>query len=154
MYKTVRTAVRIFKVGIILTVFALFITSCEEENDIGNLDNAYIESVTVINVPPYYWDNASSPDLQLKLAPKSSSEWRYLTNRIKNVEVVPEILLFDVDIKITDEDWELELIDYDDLNADDVIYRITFNPYEDAENSKIPIFYNGLLVLEFNYLIK
>ena len=145
---------RKLKFSVFILIMIIFFNSCEKVETPENLENAYNGSVTIINVPPYYWDNASSPDLQLKLAKKSSTEWTYITNLSYNVEIVPETLLFEEEINITDEDWELELIDYDDLNEDDVIYRITFNPYREAEDDKIPIYSNNLLVLEFNYYVK
>lgn len=145
---------KILNLAFILTAFLIFLSSCEELDETEDLENAYIESVTIINIPPYYWDNGSSPDLLLKLAKQNSPEWTYLTNQSDNVESVPEILLFDEEINITNEDWELELVDIDDFNEDDQIYRIIFNPFDNAEKGKIPIYHNDLLVLEFNYNIK
>lgn len=138
-----------------LTIMLIF-SSCEETETYEpeeNLNNAYIESVRIINVPPYYWDTGSSPDLQLKLSIENSSDWTYISELREEVEEVPITLrLFDR-AKISNEDWELELIDKDNLNADDIIYRIIFNPFKDADNGKTPIYNNGLLVLEFNYII-
>ena len=134
----------------------LIFSSCEETETYEpeeSLNNAYIESVRIINVPPYYWDTGSSPDLQLKLSIENSSDWTYISELREEVEEVPITLrLFDR-AKISNEDWELELIDKDNLNADDIIYRIIFNPFKDADNGKTPIYNNGLLVLEFNYII-
>jgi hypothetical protein len=81
-----------------LTIMLIF-SSCEETETyepVENLNNAYIESVKIINVPPYYWDTGSSPDLQLKLSKESSSEWTYITELKEEVEEVPITLrLFD-----------------------------------------------------------
>ena len=138
-----------------LTIMLIF-SSCEETETYEpkeNLNNAYIESVIIINFPPYYWDTGSSPDLQLKLSIENSSDWTYISELREEVEEVPITLRLSDRAKISNEDWELELIDKDNLNADDIIYRIIFNPFKNADNGKIPIYNNGLLVLEFNYII-
>lgn len=133
-------------------------TSCDEaanEDDIvapvEDLSNAAIVSVTVINVPPYFWDNGSSPDLYLKLSLALDTTITYVTNQVSNVEEVPQILNFSQPIPMSNSIWHLQLLDYD-LNHDDVIYDIIFNPYDRASDGKIPIFINDLLCMEFNYV--
>lgn len=138
----------------LLITLMLFITSCVEDGTVEpkeDLSDAKIESVTIINVPPYYWDNGSSPDLYLTLTSTSDPSLTYTSNTVDNVEEVPQILNFQQDIPITDELWELVLLDHDDLNADDVIYVIAFNPYSDASAGKIPVYNDGILLMEFNY---
>ena len=145
--------------GIIcFSIILLSFSSCsDDEGDevqpilVEDLSGTYITSVTIINVPPFYWDNGSSPDLQLSLALQTSNTWTYTTNKVDNVEKVPQILNFSDRIYLTDEEWELLLIDQDDLNSDDEIYRLSFNPMKDAKDGIIPIYTRGLLVMEFNY---
>lgn len=143
---------------IFLVLIAVSFSSCDKDDDddivpmsVEDLSKAHITSVTIINVPPYFWDTGSSPDLQLKLALKTDTTWTYITNRVDNVEQVPQELLFMDRIDITDEEWQLELIDHDSVGADDKIYQIMFNPMNDAKDGVIPIYKNGLLVMEFNY---
>ena len=137
-----------------------FLSSCDTETDeddlvppVEDLSNTAIESVTIINVPPYYWDNGSSPDLYLKVSLVSDSDTNYYyTNQVDNVEEVPQMLHFSQLIPISDSAWRLQLLDQDDFNAHDVIYDIIFNPHDKASTGKIPIIIDDLLVMEFNYV--
>ena len=137
-----------------------FLSSCDTETDeddlvppVEDLSNTAIESVTIINVPPYYWDNGSSPDLYLKVSLVSDSDTNYYyTNQVDNVEEVPQMLHFSQLIPISDSAWRLQLLDQDDFNAHVVIYYIIFNPHDKASTGKIPIIIDDLLVMEFNYV--
>jgi hypothetical protein len=140
---------------ILLLTFALALTACSKDDDDSpepleqkeDLSNTYFQSTTIINVPPYYWDNGSSPDLYLTLAPLSNLSAVYSTVTINNVERAPQLLEFQQLVPMTNELWELTLYD-----EDDVIYVIQFNPHSEASRGKIPIYQDGLLVLEFNYV--
>ena len=138
---------------------SLFLPSCDTETNeddlvppVEDLSNTAIESVTIINVPPYYWDNGSSPDLYLTLSLVYDTTIVYNTNQVDNVEEVPQMLHFSQLIPISDSAWRLQLLDQDDFNAHDVIYDIIFNPHDKASTGKIPIIIDDLLVMEFNYV--
>lgn len=128
----------------------------EEEEELVETEvigDIYVTSVTIINVPPDNWDVDGGPDLQLKLTQDSSSEWNYITNKLSDVTQVPSLLEFYEPIKMTDELWAIQLIDVDGLTSDDLIYEnLTFNPYQQVLDSVIPIYNNGLLVMELNYI--
>lgn len=141
---------------ILILTTTLFLTSCDKEVDIivpvEDLSNTSIVSVTIINIPPYFWDNGSSPDLYLTLSLVSDSTITYITNQVNNVEQVPQILNFPQRIPMSNSTWHLQLLDQDDLNTHDVIYDILFNPHVSASNGKIPIIIDGVLLMEFNYV--
>lgn len=142
----------------VLFTFCILLNSCSKDDDdedivlMEDLSNTRIESVSIINVSPFYWDNGSSPDLYLTLSPVSNSSIVYITNQVDNVEQVPQRLDFSQSIAMTNEVWQLQLLDHDVLNSDDVIYDVLFNPHNRASNGKVPVIVDGLLLMEFNYI--
>lgn len=146
---------RIVSLLILFLACSILFTSCDREDEdvvpMEDLSNTKIKSVTIINVPPFYWDNGSSPDLYLTLSSTSDPSIVYTTNQVNNVEIVPQNLDFPQAVPMTNELWELKLLDHDVLNADDVIYIVSFNPYNGALAGKVPIYNDGILLMEFNY---
>jgi hypothetical protein len=136
----------------VLSIFIISLTACSVEDfDSVNMDNTYFDEVEVINVPPYNWDNGSGPDLYVKLAKNSSSQWDHISNTIQNVENVPSYLSFLEPVEVTNEDWRIQLCDHDDLNSDDIIYDIQFNPYNASDGKSIPIILDDLLIMNIKY---
>ncbi len=139
-----------------LTALVIVFSSCDKEiiEPEETLDNAYIQSVSIINIPPNDWDIGTDPDLKLFLAKENSETWTYATNQVNNVDEVPYELFFETEVPITDENWILKLIDEDDSSPDDEIYKITFNPYHEFKDGYIPVYYNDLEVVKFYYTKK
>lgn len=140
----------------IVLACSFFITACDTEKDdviapVEDLSNTFIKSVTIINIPPFNWDNGSSPDLYLILSLFSDTNIVYFTNQVDNVEKVPDTLYFSQHVPLFDDIWQINLIDQDDINDHDVIYKISSNLYKNASNGKIPIIIDDLLLMEFNY---
>ena len=111
----------------------------------------YVQSVTVLNVTSSNWDNFSGPDLQVKFSKSSSTNWDYVTNIATDQSSVPHTLYFSSPILVTNENWDIILVD-EDTGTDDVIYTLYgFNPKTSGSGGKIQITVSGQVVMEINY---
>ena len=140
------------KVSFILVIlFSLFFLGCQKEV-LESEKNWYLHSVRVLNVPSTNWDSFSAPDLRIDLARSASSVWSFSTNTASNNTTVPATLSFSGEVLLTDENWDMRLVDEDDLDPDDVIYNISqFNPKNTGRNGKVELSSNGQTVMELLY---
>jgi len=116
----------------------------------ANLDR-YVNSVRVLNVTSSNWDNFSGPDLQVKFSKSSSTNWDYVTNIATDQSSVPYTLYFSSPILVTNENWDIILVD-EDTGTYDVIYTLYgFNPKTSGSGGKIQITVGGQVVMELNY---
>jgi hypothetical protein len=136
-----------------VVVLSFFITSYMDPNE----KNRYIQSVTVLNVPPGNWDMTSAPDLSIQIIRASSNNWEYITKVANDVKNVPITLNFPNEILATNENWKMRLVDVDDWKLAETTYDVilswnSFNPVTSGNGGKIKFNNdNGVTILEINY---
>ena len=130
----------------------LVLSSCKKDNpEPTKVPNRYLQSVTILSVTTFNWDNLSDPDLKINLRRNSSSGWEYTTYTINNNSTYPVTITFSNEILATDENWQMQLVDDDSPDNDDEICIVTFNPITTGSNGKIPFTKNSQDAMELNY---
>jgi hypothetical protein len=125
-------------------------SSSAEKSD-GSCSFRYGKTVSVITPSSVNYDPLDAPDLFIRFAKKTSSQWDYTTPVVSDSYTFtanfPNEYLF------TNEQWDYEVYDQDTFDADDLVCSGSFNPLEDGSDGKIVIF-NGGSEIQFPYTTK
>lgn len=115
--------------------------------------NVYAKSVTIFTIPATDWDSFSSPDLKVYLSRSASSSWDYSTPELSDHSSTPVTLTFYSPVLMTDEDWDIKIVDVDSPDPDDNIYTsYGFSPYPIPTDMSLGFINNssGQLVFQIN----
>ncbi len=129
------------------------LSSCEKDEPGTTCTHRKVTNVTIHFVPnANSLDPFSDPDYRVDFATSNSSEWSFATHTAENVTSLPVTIAFPLDIIMTDENWEVQLVDEDSPDADDLVCRESFNPFKIGENGVFSFEKDGQVLFELEYI--
>lgn len=135
-----------------LILLLIFLSSCEEDQLKPDL-NRYVKAADVFSLPKIQYDSdGSPPDVRIDLKRRSASFWEFSTYTEQNAATLPLLTIFPAEILLTDEVYELRIVD-EDLNEadDDEIFYWSFQAMDEGENGEFNFYGDGKLILSLQY---
>jgi hypothetical protein len=146
-------------------VSGVFITSCTKKGctdfNADNYDGSavksgtcffrYGSSVAVIAPNNVNYDPLDAPDLFIRFAKSSSSQWDYTTPVVN--DSYSFTANFNEEFLFTNEQWDYQVYDEDTFDPNDLVCSGSFNPLQDGVDGKVIIF-NGGVEIQFPYSVK
>lgn len=137
--------------------FLSFVSSCIVEGGdpevIEVCKHLYTSKVEVVNIPEDNYDFLNGPDLRVELKRSAAKDWEFSTNTEDNWDEKGSVMLyFASEIYLTDEAWEIHLLDDDSPDADDEICWDIFDPVGAGEDGVIEFGKNGVVALRLYYV--
>ncbi len=111
----------------------------------------YGSSVSVIAPNSVNYDPLDAPDLFIRFAKNSSTQWDFTTSVFNDSYSFNAS--FNEEFMFTNEQWDYEVYDEDTFDPNDLVCSGSFNPLQDGVDGKIVIF-NGGVEIQFPYSIK
>lgn len=154
---------RFLTIVLVLSCVSL-LSSCKKKGctdfDANNYDSQAEKSSTCyyrygntvsVNTPSSTnYDPLDAPDLYLKFAKNTSSNWDHISNTASNSNSLYATF---TDFLFTNEQWDFIVYDYDTLDDDDIVCSGSFNPLLDGVDGVITVYANGCTVT-FDYTVK
>ncbi|WP_417599831.1 hypothetical protein [Owenweeksia hongkongensis] len=137
---------------LLLPLMLIFFAACEEDDPIL-LTNRYIKAADVFTLPAINYDpDGSPPDIRIDLKRRSASFWEFSTYTEVNAGSLPTITIFPAEILMTDEVYEIRIVDEDlNLPDDEEIFFWTFQGYDEGENGEYTFWNNGKHIMSLQY---